>query len=238
MRLPILVLACVMLGAASPPPPYDVSALPQATAVRQHLLNVCQARAASFTTDRARVTCGLEAYRAYAVTQKLRDMKLFDTYANSMLRISAALDAGKLSANDAYSQSAYARMQYAAAVDSQYANWRANQPKKGPLFDRAALPAAQAALAKALPACGSWTNAPSIEPRTLCLLAAEKQFASAIRLHDMDLFYDYASVLRMDAVDVLDGKRPVFSLDSAHQAAWGDFRATLDHAYGGWSGSH
>lgn len=234
MRLPVLVLACVMLGAASPPPPYDVSALPAATAARQHLLNVCQARAASFTTDRARVDCGLAAYRAYAVTQKLRDMQLFETYAKSMLRISAALDAGRISANEAYSQSADARMQYAAAVDSQYANWRASQPHNGPLFDRAAVPAAQAALAKALPACGAWTNAKSIEPRTLCLLAAEKQFATAIRLRDMELFYDYASVLRMDAVDVLDGKRPSFSLDSAHKAAWDDFRATLEHAYGGW----
>jgi hypothetical protein len=235
MRKHCLVLAgAILLCAFGPPPPYDASALPAAAAAREHLLNTCQARAATFTTDRARVACGLAAYRAYAVTERLRDMSLFQAYATAMQRISAGVDAGKLSASVAYSQSAAARAQYLSAVDKQYADWNAGQPHTGPLFDRAALPAADAALTKAVQACHPWTDAKSIEPRTLCILAAEKTFATAIRLQDMDLFYGYASVLHVDAVDAEDGKRPLASLDGAHRAAWADFRKMLEQRENGW----
>lgn len=237
MRKIALVLTCAMqLSAFGPRPPYDAAALPDAAAAREHLLNDCQARAATLKTDRARVTCGLAAHRAYAVTEKLRDLKLFQTYAAEQLRIAGDVDAGRLDQMGAYKHSTAARVAYQSAVEKQYADWRAGQAasRKAPLFDPAALPAASAARARAVNACGSWTDK-SIETRTHCILGAEKTFAAAIHLQDMDLFYGYASVLRVDAVDAEDGKRTMASMQGEHQRLWSDFLRTLNQAYAGWA---
>ncbi len=229
------LLSCVTaLCGFGPSAPYDSSALPAAAAARQHKLNQCQAQSASFKTVRASVDCGLAAHRIYAMTEKLRDMAGFNAYAAQVRHIADGIDAGRIAPTDGQKQSAAARAAYEGKVAQDYAAWQTLNRKPGPPFDQPALAGAAAAHDRAVKACGAWSARDVVEARTACVLAAGKDFTTAIKLQDMDLFYGYAAVLRVDAADTGDGKREPAQMVVRQTVLWGDFLRTLNQDYANW----
>ncbi len=230
MRYRGLVLLLIPLVAtAAEPPPYDMAATPQATITRQHALNRC--RAAATGTMRAQIDCSLAAHRAYAMGTRLRDMSLFRTYATALRRAADDADAGRISPYEAQSRIVRAGVAFRAAVDKAYQDWRRRNPRPpGPLYDRAAFPAALKARDAAVKACGPWTAA--IAPHLACVAAAERAFVSAIKLADMDLYYGYASVLTYTAADAMDGRMTPANLGARHDQIWTDFLHTLAYQAG------
>jgi len=227
MRKPAFVLFCwLALAAAAPAPPCDISKLPDAAAARQRGLNACQAR--QFSTLRANVDCTLTAHRAYALTEHLRDMALFNAYAAGVTAAANDADAGRISVQEAQKRAAAARATYQDQVTKLFAAYRAQTAGKSPPFDRAALPAALTAHNRAVKACGPWGEAKAIEAHTACVLAAGKVFTNAIRFQDMDLFYGYASFLRVDAVDAEMSRRPPQQMGEREKVLWADFLRTVE----------
>lgn len=226
-RLRILgaLLGALALTAAAPPP-YDMAATPDATAVRQHALNRC--RAAATGTMRAQIDCSLSAHRAYAVATHLRDMALFRTYANALRQAADASDGQKITPYEAQTRIVRAGVAFRSAVDKSYSDWRARNPiPKGPLFDRAAYPAALKTRDTAVKACRGWTAPAVIAARTQCIRKAEHRFVAAIKLSDMDLYHGYDSVLTFTAADAQDGRMTPANLGLRHQEIWRDFLNTL-----------
>jgi hypothetical protein len=232
-KIAFTIACATLLSGAGLAAPYDVSAIPDAAAARQHALNLCQAKSGSFKTQRASVECGLAAHRLYATTEKLRDMASFNAYATTVRRAAADADAGRISQTDAAHQSAAAGAEYDAKIQKQYSDWQTTQvaAHKGPMFDRASLHAAKTARDKAVVGCGTWTAAKPTA-HAICILKAEKAFVTSISLQQMNLFYGYASVIRVDAVDAEDGRRVPGTLESEHQRLWDDFLKALEQAYG------
>lgn len=223
------VLLFIPLLAAAEPPPYDMAATPAATIIRQHALNRC--RAAATRTMREQIDCSLAAHRAYAVATRLRDMSLFRAYATALRQAADDADAGRISPYEAQNRIVRAGVTFRAAVETAYQDWRRRTApdQHGPLYDRAAFPAALKARDAAVAACGGWTAAAAIPATLACIRKAERAFVGAIRLADMDLYYGYDSVLTYTAADAMDGRMTPASLGARHQQIWTDFLNTLEH---------
>lgn len=230
MRSRILgaLLGALALTAAAEPPPYDMAATPQATAVRQHALNRC--RAAATGTMRAQIDCSLAAHRGYAAATHLRDMALFRTYATTLRQAADESDAQKITPYEAQTRIVRAGVAFRSAVEKAYQDWRKRNPvPPGPLFDRAAYPAALKARDAAVKACGGWTAPAVIAARIPCIRKAERSFVDAIKLSDLDLYHGYDSVLTFTAADAQDGRMTPANLGLRHGEIWRDFLNTLEY---------
>jgi hypothetical protein len=227
LQLAFAFLCTALLGAAGAPPPYDMAATPDATIIRQHALNRC--RAAPTTTMRAQIDCSLAAHRLFAVGEHLRDMQLFRDYATALRQAADDSDAKRISPYEAQSRIVRAGVKFRASVEAEYQDWRHSQglPPKGPLIDRAAYPAALKARDAAVARCGAWTSVAAIPAVTKCVRKAERGFADAIHLADMDLYYGYDSVLTFTAADAQDGQVTPANLTLRHQQIWADFLQTI-----------
>ena len=224
MRKSALALLFIpLLGAAAEPPPYDMAATPEATTVRQHALNRC--RAAPSRTMREPIDCSLAAHRAYAVGTRLRDMGLFRDYAKTLRQAADDADAGRITPYEAQNRIVRAGVKFRASVENAYQDWHRRTVPHGPLYDRAAFPAALKTRDAAVAACGGWT--PAIPAHIACIRKAERAFAAAIRLADMDVYYGYDSVLTYTAADAMDGRMTPANLGARHQEIWTDFLHTL-----------
>ena len=234
------LLAVLLFCAFDPPPPYDVSALPKAWAVRQKMIDGCQAKATSFKTTTEQMNCLLAAHQAYAVTEKLKDMTPYRDYAAAVRHLAADADAGKLSQYDLPNRLRGLRIDYEGKVqklwDDHYRRQAEAHP--GPPFDRTARAAAAATRDKAVAACGPWADARSFPAKVTCTLAAEKKFVDAIHFQNMAQFYGYAAFLMVDQVEAEDGIRTPAQVAVLHQSLWQDFQKTLDQDYGDWAKSH
>ena len=219
-----MALLCMPLFvAAAEPPPYDMAATPEATTVRQHALNRC--RAAPSRTMREQIDCSLAAHRAYAVGTRLRDMGLFRDYAKTLRQAADDADAGRITPYEAQNRIVRAGVKFRASVENAYQDWHRRTVPHGPLYDRAAFPAALKTRDAAVAACGGWT--PAIPAHIACIRKAERAFAAAIRLADMDVYYGYDSVLTYTAADAMDGRMTPVNLGARHQQIWTDFLHTL-----------
>ena len=233
MRKLGFALACIaLLGGAGEPPPYDMAATPNATTARQHALNRCRLQPS--TTMRAQIDCSLAAHRGFAVAEHLRDMSLFRTYADSLRQAADDSDAARISPYEAQSRIVRAGVKFRGAVEAAYQDWRRRtaSPRQGPLFDRAAYPAALKARTAAVAGCGGWTDSAAIASTTACIRKAERSFVAAIRLADMDLYYGYDSVLTFTAADAQDGRMTPANLGIRHAQIWNDFLHTLEQQAG------
>jgi hypothetical protein len=225
MRKSLLALLFIpLLAAAAEPPPYDMAATPEATAIRQHALNHC--RAAPSRTMREQIDCSLAAHRSYAVGTKLRDMSLFRDYATALRRAADDADAGRISPYEAQNRIVRAGVKFRSTVENGYQNWHRRTAPHGPLYDRAAFGNALKTRDAAVAGCGGWT-ATVIPTHIACIRKAERAFAAAIRLADMDLYYGYDSVLTYTAADAMDGRMTQANLGARHQQIWTDFLHTL-----------
>lgn len=227
-RLALALLFIPMLSLSAEPPPYDMAATPEATAVRQHALNRCRAEATG--TMRQQINCSLAAHRAYAVATKLRNMGLFRTYASALRQAADEADAGRISPYEAQNRIVRAGVAFRAAVDKAYQDWHARLPRPAPLYNRALFPAALKARDQAVARCGGWTAA-AMATHIACIRKAESTFVRAIRLADMDLYYGYDSVLTFTAADAEDGRMTAANLGARHQQIWTDFLHTLDYQF-------
>jgi hypothetical protein len=221
------LLLIPLVAAAADAPPYDMAATPEATAARQHALNHCRATATG--TMRQQIDCSLAAHRAYAVKTKLRDMGLFKTYATALRQAADDADSGRITPYEAQNRIVRAGVAFRAAVENGYQAWKRNVPRKGPLFDRSAYPAALKVRDAAVAACGAWTTA--IAPHVACIRRAERAFVGAIKLADMDWYYGYDSVLTFTAADAGDGRMTPANLGARHQQIWTDFLQTLEYQF-------
>jgi hypothetical protein len=239
-RLVAALLAVLLFSAFDPPPPYDVAALPKAWAVRQKMIDACQARATSFKTTTEQMECLLAAHQAFAVTEKLKDMTPYRDYAAAVRRLAADADAGKLSQYDLPGRLAALRNDYQGKVQKLWDDYyrRQTEANPGPPFDQTARAAASAARDKAVAACGAWVDAKTFPAKVTCTLAAEKHFADAIHFRNLAQFYGYASFLMFDEVEAEDGKRTPAQVAGLHQSLWQDFQKTLDQDYAEWAKSH
>jgi hypothetical protein len=231
MRRHLWALALLpLLGAAAAPPPYDMAATPEATATRQHALNRCRATATG--TMRQQIDCSLAAHRAYAVKTKLRHMDLFRSYATALARAADESDAGRITPYEAQNRIVRAGVTFRTSVENAYQDWRRRtaSQRRGPLFDRAAYPAALKARDAAVASCGGWTAA-TISSHVACIRKAERTFVNAIRLADMDWYYGYDSVLTFTAADATDGRMTPANLGARHQQIWADFLKTLEYQF-------
>lgn len=228
MRKPLLALLLMpLLAMAAEPPPYDMAATPEATAVRQHALNSC--RAAATGTMRQQIDCSLAAHRAYAVKTKLRDMGLFRVYATALRQAADDADAGRITPYEAQNRIVRAGVTFRSSVENAYQAWKRGVPRSGPLYDRAAFPAALKTRDAAVAACGGWT--PAIPAHVACIRKAERAFVSAIRLADMDWYHGYYFVLTFTAADAGDGRMTPANLGGRHQEIWKDFLRTLEYQF-------
>lgn len=228
-RLALALLFIPLSAAAAERAPYDMAATPEATTVRQHALNQCRAMATG--TMRAQIDCSLAAHRAYAVKTKLRDMGLFRTYAEALRHAADDADAGRITPYEAQNRIVRAGVKFRADVEAAYQDWhRRAAPRQGPLYDRAAFPAALKARDAAVAACGGWAAA-TIPVHVACIRKAERVFVGAIRLADMDLYYGYDSVLTYTTADAMDGRMTAINLGARHQQIWTDFLKTLEYQY-------
>ena len=218
----LLLFPLVAAGAEAPA--YDMAATPDATAARQHALNRCRATATGGM--RQQIDCSLAAHRAYAVKTKLRDMVLFKTYATALTRAADDADAGRITPYEAQNRIVRAGVTFRSAVENGYQAWKRTVPRKGPLFDRAAYPAALKARDAAVAACGAWTAA-TVPAHVACIRKAERAFVGAIKLADMDWYHGYDSVLTFTTADATDGRMTPANLGLRHQQIWTDFLQTL-----------
>jgi hypothetical protein len=213
-----------LIAAAAELPPYDMAATPEATTVRQHALNHC--RTAPSRTMREQIDCSLAAHRAYAVGTKLRDMGLFRDYAKTLRQAADDADSGRISPYEAQNRIVRAGVKFRASVENAYQDWHRRTIPHGPLYDRAAFPAALKTRDAAVAGCGGWTAA-TIPTHIACIRKAERAFAATIRLADMDVYYGYDSVLTYTAADAMDGRMTPANLGARHQQIWTDFLHTL-----------
>jgi len=183
----ISLLFIPLLAAAAEPPPYDMAATPEATTVRQHALNRC--RATPSRTMREQIDCSLAAHRAYAVGTKLRDMGLFRDYAKTLRQAADDADSGRISPYEAQNRIVRAGVKFRASVEDAYQDWHRRAMSRGPLYDRAAFPAALKTRDAAVASCGGWTVATAIPAHVACIRKAERAFVAAVRLADMDVYY-------------------------------------------------
>jgi hypothetical protein len=225
-KLILALLFMPVLAAAAEPPPYDMAATPEATTIRQHALNRC--RAAATGTMRAQIDCSLAAHRGYALATRLRDMGLFRTYATALRQAADDADAGRITPYEAQTRIVRAGVAFRAAVENAYQAWHRAAVPRGPLFDRAAFAAALKARDAAVAGCGGWTAA-AVPAHVACIRKAERAFAAAIRLTDMDLYYGYDSVFTYTAADAGDGRMTPANLGARHDQIWTDFLHTLDY---------
>ena len=227
------ILAVLVCGAFDSPPPYDVTALPKAWAVRQKMIDGCQARATSFKTTTEQMECLLAAHQAYAAAEKLRAMSPYRDYAAAVRHLAADADAGKLSQYDLPNRLAALRNTYQGKVQTLWDAYyrRQTEAHPGPPFDRTARAGASANRDKEVAACGAWTDTKSFPAKVNCTLAAEKRFVNAIHFQNMAQFYGYASFLMVDEVEAEDGKRTPAQVAVLHQSLWQDFQKTLDQDY-------
>ena len=199
-KIGFLVLCVTGLCAFDPAAPYDSSALPDAAAARQHLLNQCQAKSATFKTVRASVDCSLAAHKAYALAEKLRDMSLFSALCReSPERIAGDSRCGPADCRTTAEMKSVRRRapQYECCKRSRrLSGRRAAGRNAGPAFDRAALPgAASRRTIAAVKNCEPLDRAAKSCRRGLpASWRRSKNFTAAIELQDMDLFYGYASI--------------------------------------------
>jgi hypothetical protein len=214
-----------LFAAAAEAPPYDMAATPEATTVRQHALNRC--RAAPSRTMREQIDCSLAAHRAYAVATKLRDMGLFRDYAATLRQAADDADSGRITPYEAQNRIVRAGVKFRAAVENAYQDWHRRTMRHGPLYDRAAFPAALKSRDAAVAGCGGWTTTAMIPGHIACIRKAERVFVAAIRLADMDVYYGYDSVLTYTAADAMDGRMTPANLGARHQQIWTDFLHTL-----------
>jgi hypothetical protein len=229
-KFALALLFVPSLAGAADPPPYDMAATPEATAIRQHALNRCRATATAGM--RQQIDCSLAAHRAYAVKTRLRDMGLFRTYATVLRQAADDADAGRITPYEAQNRIVRAGVTFRGAVENAYQAWRKRTAaeRRGPLFDRAAYPTALKARDTAVAACGVWT-AITIPAHVTCIRKAERAFVSAIKLTDMDLYYGYDSVLTFTAADTTDGRMTPANLGARHQQIWTDFLHTLAYQF-------
>lgn len=229
MRKRLLVLLFLpLLGAAAEPPPYDMAATPEATAARQHALNRCRATATG--AMRQQIDCSLAAHRAYAVKTRLRDMGLFRTYADALRKAADEADAGRITPYEAQNRIVRAGVTFRTAVENEYQDWRKRTPRSGPLYDRAAFPAALKTRNEAVARCGGWAAA-TIPAHVACIRKAERAFVGAIKLADMYWYHGYDSVLTFTAADAGDGRMTPANLGARHQQIWTDFLHTLEYQF-------
>ena len=225
-----MALLCMpLLMAAAEPPPYDMAATPEATTVRQHALNRCRATASAGM--RQQIDCSLAAHRAYAVQTRLRDMGLFRTYATVLRQAADDADSGRITPYEAQNRIVRAGVTFRSSVENAYQAWKRGAPRSGPLYDRAAYPAALKARDAAVAACGGWSTAAAISAHVACIRKAERAFVGAIRLADMDWYYGYDSVLTFTAADAGDGRMTPANLGGRHQEIWRDFLKTLEYQF-------
>ena len=228
-KLAFALLFVPLVAAAAEPPPYDMAATPEATIVRQHALNHC--RAAATRTMREQIDCSLAAHRAYAVATRLRDMGLFRTYATTLRQAADDADAGRISPYEAQNRIVRAGVTFRAAVEDAYQAWHRRAAQPGPLYDRAAYPAALKVRDAAVAACGGWTSVAAITSRMVCIRNAERAFVRAIKLADMDIYYGYDAVFTYTAADAMDGRMTPANLGARHQQIWADFLHTLEYQF-------
>jgi hypothetical protein len=229
-RLAAVFLFVPLIAAAAEPPPYNMAATPEATTVRQHALNRC--RAAPSRTMREQIDCSLAAHRAYAVGTRLRDMKLFRDYATTLRQAADDADAGRISPYEAQNRIVRAGVKLRASVENAYQDWHRRTGPHGPLYDRAAFPAALKTRDAAVAGCGGWAATAAIPAHIACIRKAERAFVTAIRLADMDIYYGYDSVLTYTAADAADGRMTPVNLGARHQQIWTDFLHTLAYQSG------
>ena len=229
-KLAFGLLCCVLLGGTGELPPYDMAATPDATTLRQHALNRCRVQAT--TTMRAQIDCSLAAHRGFAVAEHLHDMSLFRDYAAALRQAANDSDAGRISPYEAQSRIVRAGVKFRGSVEAAYQDWkrRTRGVRNGPLYDHGAWPAALAARAAAVARCGGWIAQAGIAATTTCIRKAERGFAAAIKLADMDLYYGYDSVLTFTAADAEDGRMTPAALSTRHEQIWNDFMHTLAQA--------
>ena len=221
----ISLLFIPLLAAAAEPPPYDMAATPEATTVRQHALNRC--RATPSRTMREQIDCSLAARRVYAVGTRLRDMGLFRDYAKTLRQAADDADSGRISPYEAQNRIVRAGVKFRASVEDAYQDWHRRMMSRGPLYDRAAFPAALKTRDAAVASCGGWTVATAIPAHVACIRKAERAFVAAVRLADMDVYYGYDAVLTYTAADAMDGRMTPVNLGARHQQIWTDFLHTL-----------
>jgi hypothetical protein len=174
---------------------------------------------------RAQIDCSLAAHRGYAVATRLRDMGLFRTYAAALRQAADDADSGRITPYEAQNRIVRAGVAFRAGVENAYQAWKRHIPRPGPLYDRAAYPAALKARDAAVAACGGWTAA--IPGHLACIRKAERAFVGTIGLADMDIYYGYDSVLTYTAADAEDGRMTPANLGARHDQIWTDFLHTL-----------
>lgn len=224
-----ILFAALAAAMAAGPPPYDMAATPEATAARQHALNRC--RAAATGAMRAQIDCSLAAHRGYAAATRLSDMGLFRVYAAALRQAADEADAGRITPYEAQSRIVRAGVTFRGAVEKAYQDWRRAMPRQGPLYERAAYAVALKARDAAVAGCGGWTTAATIPAHVACIRKAERAFAGAIKLTDMDLYYGYDSVLTFTAADASDGRMTPANLGARHRQIWTDFLNTLEYQF-------
>jgi hypothetical protein len=229
-KLALVLLFIPSLAWSADSPPYDMAATPDATTARQHALNHCRATATAGM--RQQIDCSLAAHRAYAVKTRLRDMGVFRTYAAALRQAADDADAGRITPYEAQNRIVRAGVTFRGAVDKAYEDWhkRMAPDRRGPLYDRAAYPAALKARDAAVAACGGWTAA-TIPAHVACIRKAERAFAGAVKLTDMDLYYGYDAVLTYTAADATDGRMTPDNLGARHRQIWTDFLHTLEYQF-------
>ena len=225
-RLAGALLFIPLIAAAAEPPPYDMAATPEATTVRQHALNRC--RAAPSRTMREQIDCSLAAHRAYAVGTKLRDMGLFRDYAKTLRQAADDADAGRITPYEAQNRIVRAGVKFRASVENAYQDWHRRTVQHGPLYDRAAFPAALKTRDAAVAGCGGWTR----RHPGACRLHPQGR-ARLCRCHPAGRHGLFITVTTPSSPTPppmpSDGRMTPANLGARHQQIWTDFLHTLAH---------
>ena len=205
-------LSVLLLGAAAPAPPVDMSAIPAALAARDAAAGKCSRT--HIKSEVAVMRCGLAADKTFATAAKIKDGRLFRVYTANTLRIAADLDAGN-NGTGAITQMWEEWWKFLMAVGAEHDAYIARQaaPPTGPAFDPTALPAARARQLAAVKRCRGPNPYVWNSSLYVCLLAANRDFATAIKMRDMYRFETFAALVRVGIHDLdRSGLRP-FEMD-------------------------
>jgi hypothetical protein len=238
--------------AGGPPPadapPFDFAADKAASAARNKVVADCAARVDELKAQAAMLECRLAANRTYLAAIKIRDMALFEAWATVLREAAADLDTGKLNSAqwravtvavdrfyNAVRHDAIVRYQLRQPAvlarvrnfDNGYlaASKGRGAPPAGVPLDEAALPLASAARDRALAACNDRRDDMKNNADWMtCQLAAQRDFAVAVKLRDTILAEFFSAALRSAADDADAGKLSRDQLDAV--------RTGIGYAYG------
>jgi hypothetical protein len=206
--------------------PYDKNALEKATIERDRQIGLCKSRKDESMAEATYVACLIAAKRDFASAIALKDGGVIDALALTLNRIAKDTDAGTLTkdqARDLYEEfdevhklffsylSAFYDDQLEARLGADYKNrfikshesfgpaapLTESQP---PLDDGAQGPALEI-LTSARETCKNSTQPDQKKPYVDCILAAEQQFADAVKLRDRTWYKAFEAALQTALAD-------------------------------------